>query len=411
MQYKTNMIKSFRNGINREKMYSAYIHIPFCEHRCHYCDFNTFTGMNAFIPDYIAAVGREIRIVNSKTQKLPLHSIYFGGGTPSLVPAQHYEKLLNVVFEQFNLTEDCEITLEANPGTLTSQYLNDLRGLGINRISIGVQSTDSFDLIRLDRIHNINDVLNSMRYARTVGFDNISLDMIFSLPWQDLKGWENSLARVISLKPDHFSLYSLIIEPGTLLFDWFQKGLIAPQDQDLEGDMYQLAMDMLDDASYEHYEISNWAKHNPKRSFQSRHNKQYWKNQPYLGFGAGAHGYAANRRTINAAAIPEYIRRVNQCNIKEDAFPVSPATISVASVDQQTQMKDFMMLGLRLVKEGVSAEKFQSRYGLVMMDVFDKEIQSLINRGLIEWVDGRNKCLRLSERGMMIANQVFMEFV
>jgi len=392
-------------------MYSAYIHIPFCKHRCHYCDFNTTTGMIAVIPDYITAVGREFRIVSSKTQQLTLHSVYFGGGTPSLVPAQCYEALLNVVFEQYNITEDCEITLEANPGTLTIQYLNDLQRLGINRISIGVQSTDSFDLLRLDRIHTIDDILNSMRYARKAGFDNISLDMIFSLPWQDLNGWQQSLSRAISLKPDHFSLYSLIVEPGTLLSDWYQKGLIAPQDQDLEGDMYQLAMDMLNDAGYEHYEISNWAKRDPKRSFQSKHNKQYWKNQPYLGFGAGAHGYAANRRTINAAAIPEYIHRVNRRDTKKDAFPVSPATISIESVDQQTQMKDFMMLGLRLVEEGVSAEEFKSRYGFSMMDVFDKEIQFLVDRGIIEWIDGRKKRLRLSERGMMIANQAFMEFV
>lgn len=410
MQYEQAQPETNRNGINKLMKYSAYIHIPFCEHRCHYCDFNTTTGLKAVIPDYLSAVGREISIVSAKTQPLTLHSIYFGGGTPSLVPAQHYEKLMNIIFDRFAITGDCEITLEANPGTLTNQYLSDLRSLGINRISIGVQSTDTFDLIRLDRIHNIEDILNSVRYARLAGFNNISLDMIFSLPWQDLHGWQHSLSRAISLNPDHFSLYSLIVEPGTILYEWFQKGLVAPQDQDLEGDMYELAMDMLEDAGFEHYEISNWAKRDPITGFQSQHNKQYWKNQPYLGFGAGAHGYAANKRTINVTEISEYIRLVNHHRTNDDPFPISPATISVESVDLQTQMKDFMMLGLRLVEEGVSAEDFKSRYGFSVLEVFDREIQSLMDRKLIEWIEGKMR-LRLSERGMMIANQVFMEFV
>jgi oxygen-independent coproporphyrinogen III oxidase len=392
-------------------MFSAYVHIPFCKRRCHYCDFNTFAGMERFIPDYVSALIKEIRIVSKEKTKILLHSIYFGGGTPSLVPKILYEKILAVFEQEYNLQEDSEITIEANPGTLTYEYLRDIRKLGINRISIGVQSTDTFDLVRLDRIHNINDILNSVRYARKAGFDNINLDLIFGLPWQDLSGWEYSLFRALALKPDHFSLYSLIIEPGTLLYRWYQKGLIALQDQDLEGDMFQCAMDMLADAGYEHYEISNWARHNTKRSYQSRHNKQYWYNLPYLGFGAGAHGYAEGTRTVNTGTISDYIRRINQAEKVDLIFPASPATISTTQVDHPTQMKDFMMLGLRLVQEGVSLERFQYLYGVAMMNVFGDEINSLLDRGIIEWIGKDKNSLRLSEKGVIIANQAFMEFV
>jgi oxygen-independent coproporphyrinogen-3 oxidase len=309
------------------------------------------------------------------------------------------------------VTEDCEISIETNPGTLTYGYLKCLRQAGVNRLSIGVQSTDSFDLVRLERTHNLNDILNSIRFARKAGFDNINLDLIFGLPWQDITGWGQSLSRALALKPEHFSLYSLIIEPGTLLFNWHQKGLVALQDQDLEGDMYQYAMDSLDAAGYEHYEISNWAKRHPYHNYQSRHNKQYWLNQPYLGFGAGAHGYASDVRTVNVRTIPEYIKRINQSEKDTAAFPASPAIFSTTRVDQRTQMKDFMMLGLRLVKEGVSLEKFKSCYGKPLMGVFGKEIQTLLDRGIIEWAGEGKHHLRLSRRGIMVANQAFIEFI
>ncbi|MDY6868028.1 MAG: radical SAM family heme chaperone HemW [Chloroflexota bacterium] len=398
-------------GINSLMMYSAYVHIPFCRHRCHYCDFNTLAGMEHLIPDYVSALIQEIRIVSNVHLKKPIQTIYFGGGTPSLIPANLYENMLTAFRRRFKLQEDCEITIEANPGTLTEEYLKNLRKLGVNRISIGVQSTDTFDLTRLDRIHDINDILNSIRFARIAGFENINLDMIFGLPWQDLLGWQHSLSRAISLKPDHFSLYSLVIESGTLLYHWHQQGLISLQDQDLEGDMYQCAMDMLADAGYEQYEISNWAKSDPQRSYQSRHNKQYWYNLPYFGFGAGAHGYIDGTRTVNVTTIPEYIQRINQRENSQLSHQASPAVNSTTQVDHLTQMRDFMMLGLRLVQEGVSIERFQERYGRSLINVFEDEIQSLIDRGIIEWTGEEKSRLRLSKRGVMIANQAFMEFV
>ncbi len=274
------------------------------------------------------AVSKELRIANNYPSKINLHSIYFGGGTPSLVSLKSFEKVLCEIRTSYELTEECEISLEANPGTINPDYLDGLRSLGFNRLSLGVQSTDSFDLKRLDRIHNIQDVINSVTDAKRAGFDNINLDLIFGLPWQDLVSWRNSLQRAIYLSPEHFSLYSLIIEEGTALYRWHQKGLIEPQDQDLQADMYELAMEMLSAAGYEHYEISNWAKVDTDRDFRCRHNLQYWLNDPYIGAGAGAQGYFEHQRLVNTPRLTDYLLRMNSNERNDFIFPDTPAIIS-----------------------------------------------------------------------------------
>jgi oxygen-independent coproporphyrinogen-3 oxidase len=343
--------------------------------------------------------------------KVVVHSIYFGGGTPSLIPSTAYEQILKTLDDQFELTPDCEISLEANPGTITEVYLNDLFSLGINRLSLGVQSTDSFDLVRLDRIHTLDDVLDGVYHARRAGFTNLNLDLIFGLPWQSLVSWKHSLSRAVSLQPEHFSLYSLIIEPGTALDAWYKKGLIAQQDQDLEADMYEFAMNMLNEAGYRQYEISNWAKTSSGRDLRSRHNLQYWLNQPYFGFGAAAHGYVGNKRTANTPLIEDYIHRITDRNTNDQDSGHFPAAISLSEVDKATQMKDFMMLGLRLVEDGVSQIDFMDRYGRELETEFQVEITQLLKQGLIEWVTDSRERLRLTKRGVFLANQVFMQFV
>lgn len=391
--------------------YSLYIHIPFCSHRCHYCDFNTYVGKNSLIPDYFDALIREFRVVYRSNPEIRLHSIYFGGGTPSLVHPSLYEVLFEEIRNHLNLTSDCEISLEANPNTLTNEYLQDLKGIGFNRISLGVQSTNSLDLKRLDRTHDIWEVLDSIENIRKSGFKNLNLDLIFGLPWQDINGWKNSLLRSIELKPEHFSIYSLIIEPGTPLFSWYQQGLISQQDQDLEGDMYEMTIDMMADAGYEQYEISNWSKKDENEDYQCRHNLQYWLGYPYLGLGAGAHGYASGYRTVNTPTIDDYIHRCFQTDQKKAPFPSSPAQIAMEKLDLKTQMMDFMMVGLRLTREGVSEERFAKLFGISMIEVFDKEISKLINKGLVTWTDESKDRLHLTRRGIMVANQAFMEFV
>lgn len=385
--------------------------MPFCQHRCHYCDFVTTTGKESLIPRYVDTLCQEIRIASTSTGTVPVHSIYFGGGTPSIIPSETYEKILKTLDNKFDLTVGCEISLEANPGTISEAYLIDLYSLGFNRLSLGVQSTDSFDLVRMDRIHTLDDVLNGVYHARRAGFLNLNLDLIFGLPWQSLDSWEHSLSRAVSLQPEHFSLYSLIIEPGTALDAWYQKGLIAQQDQDLEADMYAYAMEMLGKAGYYQYEISNWAKASADRDLRSRHNLQYWLNQSYFGFGAAAHGYVGNIRTANTPLIEDYIQRVTSLNAEDRDSAHFPAAISISKVDEATQMKDFMMLGLRLVKDGVSRIDFSERYGREMESVFQEEINLLLKKGLIEWGKGSRDCLRLTKRGVFLANQVFMQFV
>lgn len=398
-------------GINRVMAYSLYVHIPFCKHRCHYCDFITFVGYEPLQPAYISALIKELRIASSYVGQDSLHSIYFGGGTPSLLSIYHYKQLIKAIQDFFIVDSNCEISLEANPGTLSYEYLCELRELGINRLSFGVQSTNSFDLIRLDRSHTLEDVVEGFRYARKAGFDNINLDLIFNTPWQDLSSWENSLSRAIALSPEHFSLYSLIIEEGTALDRWYQRGLVACQDEDLEAEMFETAIMMLADAGYFHYEISNWAKKDHKHDYRCIHNLQYWKNLPYLGVGVGAHGYVNNVRIENVHSINDYISRFNDKRNLQLTFPETQATMQTIQVDLQTQMKDFMWLGLRLVDEGVSVQDFFHTYGFSMVEVFDEEITELLNLGLVRWIDDRQHRLILTQRGLMLANQVFMRFV
>ena len=391
--------------------YSLYVHIPFCKQRCHYCDFNTYAGEESLIPDYVFSLMNEFRIVSEQLSGIGLHSIYFGGGTPTLISALHYQQLMEVIFRQFSISQDCEISLEANPGTISLTYLKQLRDIGFNRVSIGVQSTDPFDLARLDRIHSVNDVLESFHFARQAGFDNVNFDLMFDLPWQNLFSWVNSLKRIITIHPEHLSLYSLIIEPGTPLFHWYQRGLIAKQDEDVEAEMYESAINTLENAGYHHYEISNWAKENPDRDFRCRHNLQYWLNLPYIGIGAGAHGYLKGIRTENVRTIREYIGRLSGINENRINFPATPATCLTSEVDQITQMKDFILLGLRLVDQGVSSVRFYQTYQCSMAETFADEINELIDLSLVEWIDEKKSRLKLSKRGILLANQAFMRFV
>lgn len=399
------------SNINLLMNYSIYIHIPFCIQRCHYCDFNTYAGKESLIPDYIDALVEEIRIVSEYISKFPVHSIYLGGGTPSLIPVSEYQKLFKALFELTSIVEKCEISLEANPGTVSLPYLTGLRALGFNRISFGIQSTSASDLIRLGRTHTLDDILDAIVFARRAGFHNNNLDMINHLPWQDLTAWKNSLSRAVALAPEHFSIYSLMIEPGTSLHDWYQRGLVTPPDEDLGADMYEFTMDYLDRAGYEHYEISNWAKLTGENQFRCLHNMQYWLNQPYIGLGAGAHGYISSIRTENVPSIEKYIARMREISKLRVVSPETPATINSIPIDEITQMKDSMWLALRLVKDGVSLDQFERSFGYSVLEVFKDQIEELLLLGLIEWGGLTQSSLKLTRRGIMVANQVFLRFI
>lgn len=393
--------------------YSIYLHIPFCYHRCAYCDFNTYAGLNELIPAYTQSLREEIAWVGSSTTKpLPVHTIFFGGGTPSLLPVRHIAEVLETLSDYFALSSEVEITLECNPGTVSFSYLRSLRNTGVNRLSLGVQSANPIELHLLERQHDYLDVINAVKWARKAGFDNLNLDLIYGLPGQPIDRWQHTLQLALQLFPEHFSLYALTIEHGTPFAHWSSRGLIPQPDPDQAADMYEWAAEQLSSNGYTHYEISNWAATRSEKIMQCQHNLQYWRNLSYLGFGAGAHGYAAGCRTVNVLAPAAYIERLEKAKRDDQkTFPVSPATQSVSPVDRETEISEMMMMGLRLVTEGVSERVFYERFGQSLFDVFKPQIERMVRLGLLEWQDKNGGRLRLSQKGYLLGNQVFVEFV
>lgn len=384
---------------------SLYLHIPFCKHRCGYCDFNTYAGMERFIPVYIMALCAEIDCVGSALpEPVEVHTVFFGGGTPSLLTPGHIDQVLGTIRARFDVRADAEISLEANPGTLMPDQLNGYRACGVNRLSLGVQSTNLEELRLLERIHGLEDVVNSVEWARAAGFDNISLDLIFGLPGQDLKSWQETMAYAVQLGVEHLSLYGLTIEEGTPLKAMVERGVYPHPDDDLAADMYEAAMDYLAGRGFLHYEISNWAKKRGQQWMTCQHNLQYWRNLPYFGFGAGAHAYHSGRRAANVPGIVAYIERIRQGVF---SFPEGPAVESSIMIDRKAEMQETMMVGLRLLVEGVSRAGFEKRFGIAIERVFGAEIDELTRLGLIEG----GETIRLTRRGCMVGNQVFMRFV
>ena len=394
---------------------SLYLHVPFCRHRCSYCDFNTFAGQERLIPAYVEAICQEIRQVAAagqvrQGQMIPAHTIFFGGGTPSLLSAQQFETILSTIRDCFTLLPGAEVTIEANPGTVSLESLTGLRQAGINRLSFGMQSAHPDDLRMLERQHDFLGVIQAVKWARQAGFENLSLDLIFGLPEQSLERWQATLEHALGLQPEHLSLYCLTIEHGTPLQKQARHGLIPIPDDDLAADMYEYAMQRLAEAGFVQYEISNWACVRPDGNlYASRHNQQYWYNQPYLGFGAGAHGFAGGSRTMNVGGIRPYIERCQAG--KAAVFPAGPAARRVIAVDAKTEMQETMMVGLRLTQEGISRQAFEARFGQPLEAVFGKEIAQLVKAGLLEWFAPGADRLRLTPRGRMLGNQVFMQFV
>jgi len=384
--------------------YSLYLHIPFCRHRCAYCDFNTYAGQEDSIPAYVDALCREIEFIGSNSpEKLNLHTIFFGGGTPSLLRPLQFEKILYTISENFTLV-DLETSIEANPGTVSLEDLRDLHSLGINRISFGVQSANPFELRMLERAHSYFDVINAVTWARQAGFDNLNLDLIYGLPHQTLDNWSATVKSILGLNPAHLSLYALTMEHGTPFGRWSARGLMPTPDPDLAADMYEWASESLETAGFQQYEISNWA----KPELECRHNLQYWRGHPYLAAGAGAHGYVNGYRYSNVLRIKTYIDRLTDSQFSNLNFPLTPATVNHHRQTLQDDMGEFMMIGLRLTREGVSKQIFHERFGQEMETIFGKEIEDLIRLGLLAWQAER---LCLTRRGRLLGNQAFVRFV
>jgi oxygen-independent coproporphyrinogen-3 oxidase len=380
------------------------------------------------IPDYVDALTREIRLVGealanrqtmgdqpSHPASREVHTVYFGGGTPSLLPLEGLDCLLRTLNDAFLVGVTCEITLEANPGTVHPEYLKGLREIGVNRLSLGVQSAKEEELRLLGRKHTFADSVETAEQARRAGFKNLNLDLILGIPRQSRRDAMTSLGRVLDLDPEHLSLYVLSLEEGTPLEHSLRRGLLPSPDPDVAADMMEAARDLLSGRGYFHYEVSNWAKaSDPSRasgganqpSFACRHNLQYWRNQPYLGLGAGAHGYVEGHRYSNVLSPGEYVERMK--GKAEGAFPFSPAVGDRNRIDRQTEMGETMMMGLRLIAEGVQRAAFRARFGVELEAVYSRELRELESAGLIECPPD---CVRLSRKGWLLGNQVFRAFV
>jgi len=378
-----------RTGV--DSFLALYLHIPFCRRRCTYCDFNTYADLdNLFIP-YTRALAKEVR-AGGRGERVK--SIFFGGGTPSILPMALTKGLLAACRDAFVVVDDAEITLEANPGTVDEEKLSGLRRIGINRLSLGVQSAHPSELTLLGRLHTFEQADQAVAMARVAGFENLSLDVIYGLPKQSLADWQVTLNAVLCLEPDHLSCYGLSVEEGTPLAAQVEEGFLPQPDPDEGAEMYELTEEWLGEAGFMHYEISNWAK--PGR--QCRHNLVYWRNEDYLGFGAGAHSFRDRKRWWNVLTPDEYIARV-----MADEVPEAGAE----EVDLVREMGETMMMGLRL-SEGVTAQTFQRRFQRTLSQVYGQELGELEAAGLIEW-DGQR--VRLTARGRLLGNQVFARFL
>jgi oxygen-independent coproporphyrinogen-3 oxidase len=399
-----------------------YLHIPFCLRRCRYCDFFSTEGMRRRIPAYIRALTHEIELAGGAGGSPSIDSIFFGGGTPSLLEPQQVGAVLGCIRKSFRLDPQAEISLEANPGTVDRDRLKAYREAGINRLSLGVQSADDGELRMLGRIHKYAGAERSYHDARRARFANINLDFIYGLPGQSLASWARTLGRALALAPEHLSLYALTLERGTELARAVRRGELPAPDGDTAADMYERAEQMLAAAGYRHYEISNWSReaepvadagHGNLRAavypaYACRQNLRYWLNRPYLGFGAGARGCAAGKRYANICSVDKYIDRLRTGSALR--FPLTPAVSRSALQSREDAMRETMWLGLRLTEAGVDRDSYRSRFGEDYYERFRKEIDSSIAGGLLEWARDED-ILRLTARGRLLGNQVFQLFV
>ncbi|MGE4283430.1 MAG: radical SAM family heme chaperone HemW [Clostridia bacterium] len=376
------------------KKIGLYIHIPFCVQKCHYCDFNSYAGISYMKDQYTHAMIEEMKLYKEKNSDIEVGTIFIGGGTPTCLEAPLLEDILISCRELFELTEDCEISIESNPGTLTKEKLRMLKQNGVNRLSIGLQCWDDLQLKRLGRIHSKDQFVENYHSAREEGFDNINIDLMFSLPDQTLQQWERTLHQVIQLMPEHISCYALKIEEGTRFYQDYQNKKLQMPDEDVDRDMYEAAIKMLISNDYSHYEISNFA----KRGYECKHNLLYWKSKEYQGIGAGAHSYINAIRYANIKSPEEYIKR-----IKGNLLPVEEEE----QLAVKDQMSEFMFLGLRLIG-GVNSSEFYQRFGVELDDIYEEELNKLIALSLIE---AHKYGYKLTRRGIDLSNQVFMEFI
>ncbi|MBM7565618.1 radical SAM family heme chaperone HemW [Paenibacillus sacheonensis] len=376
---------------------ALYIHIPFCTNKCHYCDFTSYVLKGQPVDAYLDALELEMARTVEALPPEEIRTVFVGGGTPTVLTPPQMERFLSSVKRYFPIHPDAEFTMEANPGTTDLEKLQAMQAGGVNRISMGVQSFDNGLLERIGRIHNVDDVYRSIENARTAGVHNLSIDLMFGLPGQTVDQLSDSVAKALALELPHYSLYGLKVEENTLFHALYERNELPLPPEEDELAMYMLLIDRLTGAGYDHYEISNFA----KPGFESRHNITYWRNEPYYGLGAGAHGYARGERHVNIKGIQPFL----------DAAAERLPRLETNAVSEEEAMEEFMMVGLRMLR-GVRNGDFAAQFpGRTIEDAFGEPLRRLLKQGLLETVEGHGGGYRLSKQGIPLGNEVFGAFI
>ena len=374
----------------------AYIHIPFCKQKCYYCDFLSFANKKEYEEKYVESLIKEIEVFKEKNNDVEFDTIYIGGGTPSYIDSKNIARILQTLISDNNISNVDEITIEVNPGTFLKEKMLEYKQIGINRMSIGLQSTNNNLLKEIGRIHNFEDFLETYQTARKIGFQNINVDLMLGLPNQTFDDIKDEIEHIIKLEPNHISVYSLILEENTKLEQFVLQGKMKLPDEELERHMYWYVKNKLELYGYKHYEISNFA----KKGYESKHNLNCWNQKQYRGFGLGAHSYINNKRFSNTENIDLYINNINKENFENN--------INIHEIQNiEMQEKEYMLLGLRKI-DGINIQEFENKFGMNPIFLFKNELNKLSNEGLIK-VDG-NKIM-LTNKGIDLANIVWEEFI
>lgn len=384
-----------------------YVHIPFCARKCSYCDFNTYAGLQHLIPETVEALCREIHEWGDRTDGAGVDTVFFGGGTPSLLPAAQLRKLMNALRSAFDLQPDCEITSEANPNSADARRFSAMAECGFNRLSLGAQSFHEHELEMLGRWHDADAIDAALTAARGAGFRNVNLDLMHGLPGQSLRSWAESLEAAMELEAEHHSLYALTVEEGTPLARRVAAGDTPRPDPDAAAAQYEHAQTRMAETGYVQYEIANWARRDAHEGVAAacRHNLRYWRNQNYLGFGPGAHshwrGAPGDReyRWWNVDSVPEYIRAVRT---------MTGPTGEAEELAPNLARAETMMLGLRLLEEGVGRREFAERHGQDPVEAYAAETERLERQDLVRIDSDR---IRLTRTGIMFHNHVSRQFL
>ncbi len=373
---------------------ALYIHIPFCKSKCYYCDFNSYPNIDYLMEEYVDALIGEFQLYKEKIKNIKISTIFIGGGTPTYLSDKMLYKIMESIYKTFELEDNAEISIEANPDTINYKKLTALKKLAINRLSIGLQTWDDHLLKKIGRRHTVNEFLTAYKQARKVGFDNINIDLIYALPGQTREGWIETLNKTIKLEAEHISSYGLILEEGTKMHNDYINNKINLIDDEQDRQMYHYAVNTLIKKGYDHYEISNFA----KKGFECKHNLIYWQANQYIGIGAGSHSYIGELRYSNLSSPIAYIDRIKKLKF---------ATSEENFINKEDKMSIYIFMNLRLIK-GLNIKKFNKIFKLNFNEIFSEKIDKLIKKGLlVQEADN----YRLTPLGLDLSNQVFLEFI